>query len=132
MSKTFDKVGLPILLTTITTMAGMLALSATGMELFKIFGISSAAGVFAAFLFTIFVLPALMDVWHPMRKSKKPGNDKKPSKLKYILTAMWLQPLGQLASPPEITGVHEHLEGSPRARWVLCGSVIRVCQVRSS
>ncbi len=66
LSKAYGKTGLPILLTTITTMAGMGALAITGMTQFVIFGITSAAGVFLAFVYTIFLLPALMDVWHPM------------------------------------------------------------------
>lgn len=70
LSKAYGKTGLPILLTTITTMAGMGALTITGMAQFVMFGVTSAAGVFLAFLYTIFLLPALMDLWHPMPKEK--------------------------------------------------------------
>ncbi len=66
LSLSYSKTGVPILLTSITTMAGMLALSFTGMQQFVLFGISSAAGVLMALLFTIFVLPLLMDLWHPL------------------------------------------------------------------
>ena len=66
LSKAYGKTGLPILLTTITTMAGMGALTITGMAQFVMFGVTSAAGVFLAFLYTIFLLPVLMDLWHPM------------------------------------------------------------------
>jgi len=51
-------------------MAGMGALTITGMAQFVMFGVTSAAGVFLAFLYTIFLLPALMDLWHPMPKEK--------------------------------------------------------------
>ncbi|MDC9720483.1 MAG: MMPL family transporter [Gammaproteobacteria bacterium] len=70
LSKAYGKTGLPILLTTITTMAGMGALTITGMTQFVVFGVTSAAGVLLAFLYTIFLLPALMDLWHPMPKEK--------------------------------------------------------------
>ena len=70
LSKAYGKTGLPILLTTITTMAGMGALTITGMAQFVMFGVTSAAGVFLAFLYTICLLPVLMDLWHPMAKEK--------------------------------------------------------------
>ena len=70
LSKAYGKTGLPILLTTITTMAGMGALTITGMPQFVMFGVTSAAGVLLAFLYTIFLLPVLMDLWHPMPKFK--------------------------------------------------------------
>ena len=70
LSKAYGKTGLPILLTTITTMAGMGALTITGMAQFVMFGVTSAAGVFLAFLYTIFLLPTLMDLWHPMPNEK--------------------------------------------------------------
>ena len=70
LSKAYGKTGLPILLTTITTMAGMGALTVTGMAQFVTFGVTSAAGVLLAFLYTIFLLPALMDLWHPLPQPK--------------------------------------------------------------
>jgi|TARA_B110000977_G_scaffold57094_1_gene77545 predicted RND superfamily exporter protein len=68
LSKAYGKTGLPILLTTITTMVGMGALTITGMPQFVMFGATSAAGVLLAFLYTLFLLPVLMDLWHPMAK----------------------------------------------------------------
>jgi predicted RND superfamily exporter protein len=46
------------------------ALTITGMPQFVMFGVTSAAGVLLAFLYTIFLLPVLMDLWHPMPKQK--------------------------------------------------------------
>ncbi len=71
LAKAYGKTGLPILLTTITTMAGMGALTVTGMTQFVVFGATSAAGVFLAFLYTIVLLPVLMDLWHPMPQQKQ-------------------------------------------------------------
>ena len=70
LSKAYGKTGVPILLTTITTMAGMSSLAATGMPMFVQFGLSSAAGVFFAFAYTIYLLPVLLNYWHPMQTKK--------------------------------------------------------------
>ena len=56
LSKAYGKTGVPILLTTITTMAGMSSLAATGMPMFVQFGLSSAAGVFLCIrIYNLFV-----------------------------------------------------------------------------
>ena len=65
ISKSYEKTGVPILLTTLTTMAGMAAIAFSGIGQFMVFGISSAAGVFSAFVFTVVVLPSLLELWHP-------------------------------------------------------------------
>lgn len=75
LSKAYGKTGVPILLTTITTMAGMSSLAATGMPMFVQFGLSSAAGVFFAFLYTIYLLPVLLNYWHPMQVKKISQSD---------------------------------------------------------
>lgn len=71
LSHAYAKTGVPILLTTITTMAGMASLAVTGMAQFANFGLSSAAGVLMAFLYTIYLLPVLLDYWHPMPIAKQ-------------------------------------------------------------
>ena len=70
LSQAYGKTGVPILLTTVTTMAGMSSLAVTGMPQFVLFGFSSAAGVGLAFLYTIYLLPVLLDYWHPMQDKK--------------------------------------------------------------
>ncbi len=75
LSKAYGKTGVPILLTTITTMAGMSSLAAIGMPMFVQFGLSSAAGVFFAFLYTIYLLPVLLNYWHPMQITKSSNED---------------------------------------------------------
>lgn len=112
MHYAYHKTGLPILLATITTMIGMLALTTNTLIQFKLFGYTAASGVGLAFIFTIFVLPALMDIWQPVIKN----DDTKPAKwplirkykesfskllffpfritgITYLLTGKWLQPL---------------------------------------
>jgi predicted RND superfamily exporter protein len=68
MRKAYRKTGVPIFLTTITTMAGMLALMISDLPQIATFGLNSALGVGVAFILTIFVLPVLLDIWHPFHK----------------------------------------------------------------
>ena len=65
LSRAYEKVGLAILLTTLTTAAGVSVLATSSLEPIKVFAIMSAMGVVLAFLFTIFLLPILLDLWHP-------------------------------------------------------------------
>jgi len=115
--RSFEKTGVPILLTTITTMAGMLAIAFGGVGQFIVFGVVSALGVFSALVFTVVVLPVLLEFWHPNpitplkkestkweRLLSRPlalimfpigavqflGNR---SGLSWLLGALWLQPL---------------------------------------
>ncbi len=61
----YGKTGLAIMITTVTTMAGVLALTASELVPIKVFGFMSAAGVLMAFFFTVILLPILLDLWHP-------------------------------------------------------------------
>ncbi|WP_373082989.1 RND family transporter [Zhongshania sp.] len=65
MSLAYRKTGTPILLTSLTTMVGMLALTLTDMPIIATFGITSALAVGFAFLLIFGLLPALLDIWHP-------------------------------------------------------------------
>ena len=86
MAKAYRKTGLPIFLTSITTMAGMAALVISDIPQIAVFGMMSALGVGMAFVLTVFVLPVLLDIWHPY-------NDKKVEKIQQKKTKHWLQPL---------------------------------------
>lgn len=65
LSKSYGRTGLAILVTTITTMCGVLALTTSDLLPIQVFGLMSAFGVIMAFFFTIILLPILLDVWHP-------------------------------------------------------------------
>ena len=93
LSKAYGKTGVPILLTTITTMAGMSSLAATGMPMFVQFGLSSAAGVFFAFLYTIYLLPVLLNYWHPMQTKKI--NALNQMKIEKLVSRLWCYYLKQ-------------------------------------
>lgn len=65
LSLSYGKTGLAIMVTTITTMAGVLALTTSDLVPIQVFGFMSAFGVVMAFFFTIVLLPILLDLWHP-------------------------------------------------------------------
>jgi predicted RND superfamily exporter protein len=68
MTKAYRKTGIPVFLTSFTTALGMLSLTVSEIPHIRVFGFSAALGVVIAFLFTIFVLPVLLDIWHPYNK----------------------------------------------------------------
>lgn len=61
----YDKTGLAILITTVTTMCGVLSLTWSDLVPIRVFGVMSAIGVFIAFLLTVILLPVLLDLWRP-------------------------------------------------------------------
>ena len=80
MALAYRKTGMPILLTSVTTMLGMLALTLSDMPIITVFGITSAIAVAFAFLLIFGLLPVLLDFWHPkLRKENDPACEgKKP------------------------------------------------------
>ena len=71
LSRAYEKVSLAILLTTLTTAAGVSVLATSNLEPIKVFALMSAMGVILAFFFTIFLLPILLDLWHPASADNK-------------------------------------------------------------
>ena len=71
LTKSYEKVGLAILLTTVTTAAGILVLATSNLEPIRIFALMCAFGVVLAFFFTIVLLPILLDLWHPTAVNEK-------------------------------------------------------------
>lgn len=65
LSHAYAKTGLAIMVTTLTTMAGVLALTTSDLVPIRVFGAMSALGVFMAFFFTLVLLPILLSLWHP-------------------------------------------------------------------
>lgn len=64
----FRKSALACLLTSVTTICGMLSLVFTPISHIQVFGYSAALGVFFAFLLTIYILPMMLDLWSPVEK----------------------------------------------------------------
>jgi predicted RND superfamily exporter protein len=71
LSKSYGKTGLAIFVTTVTTVAGLSALATSDLLPVEVFALMSAFGVGLALFFTVFLLPILLDVWHP----GAPGTD---------------------------------------------------------
>ena len=71
LTKSYEKVGLAILLTTVTTASGILVLATSNLEPIRIFALMCAFGVVLAFFFTIVLLPILLDIWHPTAVNEK-------------------------------------------------------------
>lgn len=65
LSTAYEKTGLAILLTTLTTMVGVLALTFSDMLPIRVFAMMSALGVLLAFIFSVVMLPLLLSLWHP-------------------------------------------------------------------
>ena len=74
LTKAYEKTGLAIMVTSITTMAGVLSLASSDLIPIQVFGVMSAIGVFLAFFFTIVLLPILLSIWPPAPPTNnKPG-----------------------------------------------------------
>lgn len=75
MRHAFEKAGLACFLTTITTAVGMLSLLSGSLVPVINFSLMSAAGVFIAFLLTVYLLPVLLDFWAPapVGAARRPG-----------------------------------------------------------
>ena len=115
----YQKTGVPILLTSITTMSAMIVIAMSGLGHFVAFGVSSAIGVLLAFLFTLLIFPILLDFWHPYKNSKSKNINRpvliffisrlvnflhsilKSTGISWLLTAAWLPKL--LSRVPEFS-----------------------------
>ena len=71
LTKSYQKVGLAIFLTTLTTAAGILVLATSALEPIRVFALMCAFGVVLAFFFTMVLLPILLDLWHPTAVTEK-------------------------------------------------------------
>ncbi|MEQ1638225.1 MAG: MMPL family transporter [Methylococcales bacterium] len=80
LSFAYAETGLPMLITSVTNMAGTLSLIFSELYPIRVFAGMSTMGVGMAYLFTLILLPILLDFWHP--ESSKPK-----------LTQNWLQKL---------------------------------------
>ncbi|NVO09898.1 MAG: MMPL family transporter [Bacteroidales bacterium] len=67
----YSNIGLALVLTAITNMAGIIALNITPVVPIQVFAIMSTLGIFLAFFFTIYLLPILIDIWPPVMRTEK-------------------------------------------------------------
>jgi predicted RND superfamily exporter protein len=73
LSIAYDKTGLAIFVTSVTTVAGIAALGFSELIPIRTFAMMSTLGVVMAFVFTLFLLPILLDLWHPGKPQKTFG-----------------------------------------------------------
>ncbi|MDH5545765.1 MAG: MMPL family transporter [Gammaproteobacteria bacterium] len=64
----YRNAGTAILLTSVTTAMGMLALFMVPIDAIQIFGFSAAVGVMFAFVVSVIMLPLMLDIWRPYKK----------------------------------------------------------------
>lgn len=84
----YDKTGLAILITTLTTMCGVLSLTWSDLIPLRVFGVMSALGVFIAFLLTVVLLPVLLDIWRPATVPRTPARHESRGR---VPGARWLR-----------------------------------------
>lgn len=70
----YQKTAVACLLTAITTSIGILALNITPIVPVQIFAFMSSAGVVLAYLFTLYLLPLMLDLWSPVKVEKAQPN----------------------------------------------------------
>ncbi len=79
LNATYEKSGVAVFLTSITTAVGMLVLLVVPLVPIQRFAMSASLGVLLAFLFTVFLLPLMLDLWPPnikkRKKSEKPTGE---------------------------------------------------------
>lgn len=85
LEHTYRKSGLACLLTSVTTALGMLSLAFVPLPPIQYFGYSAALGVLFAFLFTIILLPLMLDLWPPARKLDASGSAQQSLRLQRAL-----------------------------------------------
>ena len=87
LKSAYGKAALPCLLTTVTTMVGLLALVLTPIKHIQVFGYTSALGIGLAFIISIYWLPLMIDLWSPVTKKVASG----------ISLPLWRRPFAWLA-----------------------------------
>jgi predicted RND superfamily exporter protein len=96
LAAAYGKASLPCLLTTVTTMVGLLSLTLSSIGHIRTFGYMSALGVGFAFLLTVFVLPLMLDLWAPLKKSAAGGRKAKPRRFSLNSPALAQNLLGRV------------------------------------
>ena len=89
----YRKSGVAVLLTTLTTSIGLLALTLVPIEPIRFFGLASAVGLWVALGITTYVLPVMLELWSPRRKKKSTGiNPANPTLQKWLV---WMDGVAQ-------------------------------------
>jgi predicted RND superfamily exporter protein len=90
LATAYRQTGVPIFLTTATTMAGMASLVVSDIPQIATFGLLSAFGVFVSFWFIMLLLPVCLEYWRPYTKESIRSKTLKSSESDVNLH--WLKP----------------------------------------
>ena len=97
----------PVTLTSVTTIAGFLALSfSSSMPPIQAFGLFGAIGVFLAWLYSMTLLPALLSLW-PMRRIPRPFSLRKNGQPRVSLAERFMSAIGGnvLGAPKTVVAI---------------------------
>ncbi|MGM0381024.1 MAG: efflux RND transporter permease subunit [bacterium] len=67
----YEEIFFPILFTSLTSAAGFMSLSFTGIPPVRVFGLAVGSGILLAFFTTLTILPAGASLWQPNPRTKK-------------------------------------------------------------
>lgn len=70
LREAFHGAAMASFLTTVTTVLAMLSVVITPIAPIKVFGVMTAAGIGLAFIFTIYLMPLMLDLWWPHKRDK--------------------------------------------------------------
>lgn len=70
LREAFHGAAMASFLTTVATVLAMLSVVITPIAPIQVFGVMTAAGIGLAFIFTIFLLPLMLDLWWPHKRDK--------------------------------------------------------------
>ncbi len=90
----YRKSGFACMLTGITTSFGLLAMIFVPIPPIALFGVSAALGVMTAFALTAFILPLMLDLWHPISDKQAAKQKEKPPGTSWIQRYLdWIAPI---------------------------------------
>ena len=78
IAETMGELGIPILITTVTTSIGFLSLAISNFDVIKQFGIATAFGILVAFVVTLIIVPVVLS-FAPEKTMVSPGDKKHAS-----------------------------------------------------
>lgn len=102
-----SKMWRPVTLTSLTTIAGFLALSASStMPPVQAFGLFGALGVALAWMYSLTLLPALLTIW-PSKRIPLPFRPSQPDRIRASLSERLMTTIGRavLSAPKAVVGV---------------------------
>ncbi len=105
LNAVMKKSGLACLLTSLTTSVGLLSLTLVPLKPISSFGLFASIAVLIAFLFTVVLLPMMLDLWSPVSKKIKRNNEHPVLKMIKKIERVSISNAGLMISVFTIAGV---------------------------